>query len=403
MTSHDKGYLSTLRIPRLRPWALLLLCQRFCVAAAPVGLIYIGNGSKGSLAQGAVLVGAHAIAEAVCAASMGRRFDRKPMRREFTLVLTLQAVVFLALGLFARQLPLPALAALAAMGGGVAAGAHGGLRALALRLAPDHVRPVIGLESALSTLVWMAAPAAVTALSLVTGPAVPVLVISAFSAIGAVSARIVSEPPLTVSKTPSAIRSFGHLLPACTQSAAAMMSFGAVTITLFGLLPLIGASADSAGAWLSGMAALGVLGGILYGARRWPGSAALQSGVLLGVLCIAVMALGVSGNLIVAGFFAVIVGILQPMIGSSRAMAVQDQTPDGDLGAAFSATYASAGLGYGAAALLAGALLTSAGPREAVLACGAIALLATVVTSVIEVRSLRRRSTAHLDPAHVPA
>lgn len=50
-----------------------------------------------------------------------------------------------------------------------------------------------------------------------------------------------------------------------------MMSFGAVTITLFGLLPLIGASADSAGAWLSGMAALGVLGGILYGARRWPG------------------------------------------------------------------------------------------------------------------------------------
>ncbi|MGE7391087.1 MFS transporter [Streptomyces sp. NPDC004126] len=379
------AYRSTLMLPELRPWALLLLCQRLSVAMAPVGLIYLGQAGSGSLSRGSLLVGVHAIAEAVCAAPLGRRFDRRPMKREFTLVLMTASGFFVLAAALAPALPIAVVVAVVACGGGVAAGAHGALRALAMRLAPHHVRPVLGVESSLNTLMWLSAPVLAVFLAEGIGNTAPVWAIAAFCGLGAVTARFLTEPA-TAPVDERAGVPWTRLLPACGQSAAAMLAVGALTVSLFGLLPLLGADTTWAGTWLSVMAGMGVLGGIWYSSRQWPGRPVVQTAVLLSLLCAAVITAGIVGN-VVAGFALImIIGVLQPAVGASRSLAVQDRVPQGALSAAFSATYACAGLGYGAAGLLAAALLSGAGPREAVVACAGIALLIAVLSGIAEAR-----------------
>lgn len=106
-------------------WVMVVLGQRIPVAASPLALVYLGEHTTGSYGIGALLAGVFALAEAVFAGVLGRRFDRRPPRAEMKLVLGVQALAFLALGGLPALAPSLAsvwvLVALTTVAGGVAA------------------------------------------------------------------------------------------------------------------------------------------------------------------------------------------------------------------------------------------------------------------------------------------
>ncbi|WP_147437639.1 MFS transporter [Streptomyces radicis] len=384
------GYGALLRRPGLRPWLALFLCQRFPVAMAPLGLVYLGRGAEGSLANGAVLVGTHALAEALTAAPLGRRFDRRPVRREFALVLGAEAVLFGLAVALAGRVPLVVLAALAASAGAVAAGAIGGLRTMVLRLAPGEARAALGLESAAGTSAWMVAPVLVAGLGGWLGPLAPTAVMAGFAALGAVLAFAQREVrPVGVQRVVSGremARDLAPLFPACAQTAASNLAVGGLTVSLFGLLPLLGVSGDASGVWLTVMAGAGIAAGLGYGARAWPGRAAVQSAVLLGALGLCVAGTGLATHQAMALVLVGGAGALQAPFGAARALAVQGSLPEHTWSVAFSLLYVGAGVGYGIAGLLAAPLIERSGPRAAIVVCAALALVVTGVSAAVELR-----------------
>ncbi|MCP3799856.1 hypothetical protein NLX83_11380 [Allokutzneria sp. A3M-2-11 16] len=382
MTSN--GYRRLARVPGIGAWLIVVACQRFPVAMAPLGLIYLGIAITGSPAFGALLAGVHAAAEAVLATALGRRFDRRPARSEACLVLAAEALLFLVAGLCAHVLPPMVVGAVAALGGGIAAGAQGGLRSLAVRLAPEAVRPVLGLESAVSATVWTAAPALVAAVALLAGPTAPTLVIAAIAALGALAARFLREPERPSARVAGKVTiSWRVLVPACAQAAALMLAMGGASLALPALLPTLGVSADWAGGWLTGMALAGVVSGLSFGAVAWRARPETQATWLLLVVAALTTVVGLAGTPVLALCFLVAVGVMETPIYAARSLALQRAVPEQRWGEAFSALYTAAGVGYGAAGLVTAGASTLLGPSTAIVLCGLSAMVITAATMLV--------------------
>ncbi|MFI6497406.1 hypothetical protein [Nonomuraea typhae] len=416
-----KHYLAVLRSPGIGVWFAVLVCQRFPVAAAPLALVFLGHAVTGSYAVGALLGGGHALAEAVAAGPLGRRFDRRPARAEAALVLGVEAAAFALLAAFAATprgpWTVPGMLALAGLGGAISAGANGGLRALLVRLAPGERRvPALSLESAASTTVWTVAPAVVAFLA-VADARIPVLLMAAMAAAGALIARRLADPsrasagasvaggladpsrassgvsvdgrpadpPRATTATPAGVWRAGW--PAMAFDGAMMFAFGAVSLALPTLLIAHDAGAALAGPVLTAYTLAGIGGGLLYGVRAWRGTPLAQAtlpaagvGLALGAAAL-VPALG----LIVALFAAA--GFLQTPALTARAVALQDRLPESQWAVGFSGMYAAGGLGYGAAGLGVAWLVDRIGAQPAIGLCVALSTLVVLVSSAVESRT----------------
>ncbi|MCP2258012.1 putative arabinose efflux permease, MFS family [Streptoalloteichus tenebrarius] len=388
----NASYRDLLRDPGLRSWLLVLLCQRFPVALAPLGILYLGQAVAGSTAFGALLVGVYAVAEAVLAGPLGRRFDRVDARRELALVLGAEGVLFGVVALGAHVLPQALVVVLVALGGAVAAGAHGGLRAIAIRLAPPSAaQPVLAVESAVSTTVWTAAPAVVAGVQVAVGPVAPTVLIAVIALLGVLASLRLRDLPAVAAASGGERAGWTTVLPACAQSFAAMLVVGAATVALPDLLPLLGVDGRWSGGWLTAMSVGGVLAGLVWGRRQWPGRAEVQSALLLALMAVFVAGVFLVPAAGIAFGLVVLVGLLETPTNAARSLAVQRGVPQRHWSMAFSAIYAAGGLGYGAAGVLVAAGLELSGPRGAVLGCTALALVVTAVAAAWE---LRRPSTA---------
>ncbi|RCV52886.1 hypothetical protein DEF24_21315 [Marinitenerispora sediminis] len=372
-----RSYLAVLRTPGLPVWTLVLLCQRLPVAMAPLALVYLGREVTGSFAAGALLAGGHALAEAACASWLGRRFDRRPAGREAFLVLGAEAAICLALAAFAHVLPFPVIVALAALGGGVAAGANGGLRSLLQHLVPPGARPAaFGFEETASATMWAAAPALVAALVVLGSGTWPTAAMGAAAAVGAIAALGLASAPPAEPPAPGPARAgaLGRIWPSLTLDGLAMFTLGAASTSLPSLLTGLGAGESAPGLVLSAASVAGVVGGFCYGLRRWPAQR-LHSGALLVCYCAVTACLALAPGWPAVAALFVVAGLVQTPTLVSRAMVVQGQLPESRWAFGFSSLYAAKGLGYGASGVLVAALLTSIGPGPAVGVCALAAAL----------------------------
>ena len=397
------GYVSVLRTPGLTVWAVVLVLQRVPVAMAPLALVYLGYAVTGSFLVGGLLVSAHALAEAAAAGWMGRRFDRRPPRGETALVLGAEGVFFLLLFVFAHQLSVPLLVLLAALGGAVSAGTYGGLRSLLQRMVPAHTRPAaLGLEETVSATIWAASPALVGVLVAAGAGTWPVGAMAVASFLGGLAALGLPRQSLLLASDQAGgapkERSGGRLWqfwPSLAQDGAAMFTLGAASVALPALLMAMGSGAALPGLILGAASAVGVLGGLVYGSRRWPRQRAHATGLLL-VYCVLVGGVGLVSFLneaYLVGAFFVAAGSIQVPVLMSRALVVQEQVPPQDWSFAFSSLYAAKGIGYGAAGLVAGAAISAVGPTWAIIACAAVALVVALVAGVCDL--LRNRTRSH--------
>jgi MFS family permease len=400
-----RTYLTVLRTPGMPTWALSVLCQRLPIAMAPLALVYLGHAASGSFAAGALLAGAFAFAEAVAAGVMGRRFDRKPAGPELRLVLGMQAVAFLLLSapatIFASALPIWVLTVPAAVAGAVASGAHGGLRSLLVRSVPSSAHhAALSLEATTTTLLWAVGPALVGLLAVLAGPTWPTMILAVIAGLGILAASALRDPgPASDAEGDAdSVRVWRLSWPALFQEGAVMTCVGAAYTGLPPLLEAVGANADLTGPVLAVFAVVGIIGGLVYGSRRWPGAYRSQSVVL--VLSITV-ALGAASLSPTAGIIITLV-ILSGLVGTpaltARAAGIQEMLPESVWATGFSGLYAAGGVGFGIASIVIASLLEVAGTREALLACVAIAALATVVSGIAEARMARAKVAAKPTP-----
>jgi hypothetical protein len=400
MSTTLSSYHAVVRTPGMRAWALVVLCQRLPIAMSPLALVYLGHLAGSSYAVGALLAAVFAAAEALAAGVMGRRFDRRPARSEIRLVLGVQAVLLLALAVPALLRPGSApvwlLLLLSAGAGGVASGAHGGLRALLVRtVAPTAHHAALSLESTLTTLLWAVGPAVVGLVTLVAGAVWPVVVIAAVAAVGVLAAGALRDPgPASSDGRAAEVRVWRRTWPALLQEGAVLVCVGAAYTGLPGLLESVGTDPAAAGPVLAAFAVAGLAGGLAYGSRTWPGAYRTQSAVL--VLAVTAV-LGLAVAMPTAGVICALV-VLSGLAGTpaltARAAGVQHLLPEHAWAAGFSGLYAAGGVGFGAAGVVVACLLDAAGVRAALLACVALAALAAVIGAVAESRQARERGTA---------
>lgn len=393
-----RAYLRVLRTPGMRAWTFIVLCQRLPIAMSPLALVYIGHHATASYAVGALLAGAFAFAEAVAAGVMGRRFDRRPAGPELRLVLTAQAIALFLLAIPALirpgALPVWGLVALSALAGGVASGAHGGLRALLLRtVAASGHHAALSLEGTLTTLLWAVGPAVVGLIALIAGGVWPTIVIGVIAAVGAASAGALHDrgPARTGDGETGNVRVWRLSWPALFQEAAVMMCVGAAYTGLPSLLELVGTDAGVAGPALALFACAGLVGGLIYGGRTWPGAYRTQSFalVLTVTVVIAIAVLTPTAATIIA--LLILSGFASTPALTARAAGMQELLPERVWATGFSGLYAAGGIGFAAAGVVVATLLDGAGIRVSLLACVALAAAATVISGVAESRMAAAR------------
>jgi hypothetical protein len=386
-----KQYPAVLRSPGIGVWFAVLICQRFPVAMAPLALVFLGHAVTGSYAVGALLGGAHALAEAAAAGPLGRRFDVRPAPRETASVLGVEAAAFAVLAAFAPVLPVVGLFALAAVGGAISSGAHGGLRALLVRVVPAERRiAALSLESTASTTVWAAAPALVAVLALLDAR-VPVLAMALLAGAGALAGLRLRDP----GPPPATARAGLWRLawPAMVYDGAVMFGFGAVTLALPVLLTGFGARAGLAGPVLTTCTLAGIAGALAYGARAWKGTPLAHATLLATGIAVAIGSAALVPALGPAVVLLALAGLCQTPALTARAVALQDRLPRSQWAAGFSGMYAAGGLGYGAAGLAVAWLLERAGAQIAIGLCALAGAVLALGSSALEVRSTARVPT----------
>ncbi|GAA5084245.1 MFS family permease [Thermocatellispora tengchongensis] len=396
-----RAYAKVVRTRGMRAWTFIVLCQRLPIAMSPLALVYIGHHAGSSYAVGALLAGAFAFAEALAAGVMGRRFDRRAAGPELRLVLTLQAAALFLLGVPALVqpglLPVWALVVLAALAGGIASGAHGGLRALLLRTVdPSGHHAALSLESTLTTLLWAVGPAVVGLIALFAGEIWPTVVIGVIAAVGAVAAGALrdSGPVSSGHEKAADVRVWRLSWPALFQEGAVMMCVGAAYTGLPSLLELVGSDPGVAGPVLALFAGAGLIGGLIYGSRTWPGAYRTQSFALVLAVIVVVAVAVVTPTAATIITLLIISGFAGTPALTARAAGMQELLPERVWATGFSGLYAAGGIGFAASGIVVAALLEAAGIRVSLLVCVALAAAAALISGAAESRMARSRMAA---------
>ncbi|MDF3302113.1 MFS transporter [Streptomyces tropicalis] len=388
------GYRALLTRPGVRPWLLVTLAAKLPVAMAPLALVFLVRATPGGYTLGAVLGGAYVVGEVVGAPVLGARLTGARLRRELALGLLLGAAAFAGLA-FCGSAPRPVAVALAFLAGGAPAAHAGGLRALLVGAVPEEaVARALSVETTLTQGVWAVAPAAVAFLALGAAPGAPLLLAAVCAALAAFGVRTLPQAgaeadpgPYGAAPPVSRVKALAAGWPVYLTSAAAMALLATAELVLPALLEYRGLPVAWSGPLLTVFSVASVLGGLVYGARTWPGGARAQSLVLLVVMAVFVALTAVLPGLAGIAVALLLAGAFKSGVMVTRNLSLRERVPAGMLAAGYSVMYAVQGVGYSLTASVAAAVLAHAAPVVAVLCGAALTLLLTLVSALAERRS----------------
>ncbi|WP_019064858.1 hypothetical protein [Streptomyces prunicolor] len=124
-------------------------------------------------------------------------------------------------------------------------------------------------------------------------------------------------------------------------------------------LDAVGSAASLAGVLFTGYSVTSLLGGLVYGLRRWPGRIHRQAAIWLAMLCAVLPAALVPSLPVIAviAVIAVAAGLFAAPQITARALTLQRDLPESAWSAGFSSLYAANGAGYGLAGFVVAAML----------------------------------------------
>ncbi|GAA2496931.1 MFS transporter [Streptomyces gobitricini] len=362
-------------------WAAVVTASRLPVAMAPLAFLFYGRGTDAGYSGGAAMAAAYAIAEAIGAPLLSTRLRTRPYRREIAAGLGVSAAAFALLAL----LPAPGtvlVVTLAAIAGAAAAAAPGALRTMAEDLAPTkHLHTALSLESTLNMAVWAASPALVSVLALAAAPQTPfILATLATLAATALLWLLPDKTGATDDQQRAPLKQALTAWPVYLTSIAAMYLLASIELTLPALLEHRNLPVAYSGPILTGFALASILGGLIYGARTWPGTVERQSTLLLILMIAGVTATALAPTSAMIASLLALTGLLQAAVLITRNLTLREQLPADLHPVGYSALYAGSGIGYGLSAAVTGLLLTATTPDTAVLIATGTTLLLTAAT-----------------------
>ncbi|MFJ6903387.1 MFS transporter [Streptomyces griseoluteus] len=388
-------YRTLLARPGMRPWLLVTLAAKLPVAMAPLALVFLVREAPGGYTLGAMLGGAYVVGEVVGAPVLGARLSGARLRRELAAGLLVGALAFAGLA-FCGTAPRPLSLALAFLAGAAPAAHAGGLRALLVAAVPEEdVARALSVETTLTQGIWAVAPAAVAFLALDAAPSAPLVLAACCAASAAIGVRALPQAGRTGPETaddgtgrlPSRTRALAAGWPVYLTSAAAMALLATAELVLPALLEYRGLPVGWSGPLLAAFSVASVVGGLVYGARRWPGGARAQSLVLLVVMAVFVALTAVLPGLVGIAVALLSAGAFKSGVMVTRNLSLRERVPAGMLAAGYSLMYAVQGVGYSLTASVAAVVLAHAEPAVAVLTGAALTLLLTAVSALAERRT----------------
>lgn len=400
------GYREALGAPAMRAWLAVAAATKLPVAMAPLALVFLVRSSAGGYTLGAVLGGAYVVGEVAGALLLGSRLHPARLLSELRAGLLVGAAAFAGLAV-SGVAPAPVLVVLALLAGGAPAANAGGLRAALIELAgEDVVGRALSIETTLTQVIWTASPAIVVLLAVGVFPGAPLGLAAACALAAAFGLRRLPSraPRPDVAPQPAAparrtlLTALVADWPIYLTSAAAMALLAAAELVLPALLHYRHLPVGWSGPLLAAFSLASALGSLVYGMRRWPGTARTQ-GLPLLVLMAAFVALsavlpGLTG--IAAGLL--LAGTVRSGVMVTRNLALREQTPKEALAAGYSIMYAAQGVGYSLTAVVAAVALAAGRPVIAILSAAGLTLLLTMVSALAEFRPRSRTRSGPIGP-----
>lgn len=307
-----------------RRWTLASATSRISVAAGPLALVLGGRYATGSFADGAVLAGIYAFAEAIAAPWQGRRLDRGDRRLKIALALAggTAALAILELAVVTRA-GMWALVPATALAAAIPAAVQGGLRAyLSEIVAPEQLKRAFALDASLLEVEWLSAPALIALVALLGAPYLGIALMLAASGLAIVF--VVGLPAVSAIGTeqrPSrSVWRNKAALPSYAISAVLGYVEGTVTVAIAPLLVAVHSRAGLAGLVLVGLSIASAIGGFAFGAfeRRLPDAPETNANILLLVLCSLTIPVALANSAVVVALAVAAFGFLIAPINGLR-------------------------------------------------------------------------------------
>ncbi|MFB7452634.1 MFS transporter [Streptomyces sp. NPDC056194] len=377
------GYLDILRAPHAARLLAGTLVGRLPNGTGPIAMTLFVRDQGGSYTLAGGLIAAYGVANAVGQPLLGRAVDLKGQPR-----VQLPAAVLSALGM--------ALFALAGIGNLALAYAavvvaglftpplEGGLRALwpSVLGREDRVHRAYALDAVAQEVMFTVGPLLVTLLVALWSPAAALLVINALGILGAL-AVVLSEP----SRTWRSAAREAHWLGALRSPGllALLGSFFFVGLALGSITVAAVAYADDQGTpsvygWLMAALGLGALvGGVVYGGRRWTGAPERRLRALVALLALCYLPLMLTPGPVAMTGLAALAGVFLAPVLACAFIVVDRHAPRGTVTEAFSWLVTTFGVGAALGSAVAGPAVELAGTVAGFAVAGAGGLVALLV------------------------
>jgi MFS family permease len=373
-----RRYRALLRVPGARAPLVASAFGSLPIGMYILAILLLAREATGSFAEAGQVSGAFGLANALGAVAQGRLMDRHGQPRVLRTAAAGHAVAVAALVVAAEEgAPTPVLALCAVVGGACLPQGPAAMRSLWTMLVEDEERrhaayamvaivfevSVVAAPALVAGIVAVASPAAATVAAgmLATGAAI------GFAATGA-SRRWRGET--------HEVGWLGPLSAAGVRTVfAALAAFGTALGIVQVAVPAFtaaGGSVEEGGLLLAALSAGSLAGGLVYGARSWPGRPAIRLVVLLVALAGGCALLAAAGSNAVLAVTLVAVGLFvapTAIVGSALLDVV---APAGTVTEAFAAMIMGIVAGNAAGNALGGALVDGPGYEQAVLAAAAI-------------------------------
>jgi MFS family permease len=377
---------SVLTIPGVPRLLVAYFLSRLPSSMGPLALILLVEQETGSYGLAGVVTGVFGLGQALASPVQGRIIDRYGQ----TVLLTVGAVVFAAgfviIVAAVRDWPAAVLVAASTVAGLAYPPVASCMRVLwPLLVPPTEVANAYTVEATVQESVFVSGPVLTSILVAAWSTSVAVVVAALCGLVGSflfATARASHQRRESVGSRAAA----GPLRSPGVRTIMANMVLVAVAI---GFLQVAVASftADHGSAtlagWLLGIWTAGSLaGGLVYGARTWPGSTGARMVVMLAAMAAVYGLLAITDSVLVFGILIVCAGVPLAPWTSCSYVSIDRLAPDGTEAEAFGwmATAFLAGLFLGSGA--AGFLVDSFGVLPTLLIASASLLLAGAQTAL---------------------
>ncbi|HEX2104439.1 MAG TPA: MFS transporter [Solirubrobacteraceae bacterium] len=392
-----RRYRELLAIPGARGPVIASVAGSMPIGMYTFGIVLLVRDATGSFAAAGRIAGAFGLANALGAVLQGRLMDRLGQRRVLRAVAAAHLIAVAGLVLAATErAPAWLLMLCALAGGGSLPQVPAAMRSLWSALVEDEQRRQTAY--ALVTIVFevsvVTAPVLVAALSALASPAVAML-----AAVGLATAGALGFAGTPASRGwRGALHPVGWLGPLAAAGVrtlfAVLAGFGTAIGVLQVAMPAFAAgrwSAEAGGYFLAALSAGSLCGGLVYGARSWPGApAARVAGLVLGVGAGCALVAAADTTVPMALAMVALGFLLAPTVTACSAL-LDVVAPPGTMTEAFAVLVMGIVAGTAAGNALGGALVEAGSYRAAALAAAAVAALGAAVALALR-RTLSPRA-----------